>query len=78
MVLNPRFTEGDFIEVSPGDGETDFGVVRGTALDSRNQVGWADFKMAVNVGGGRTVEMHFNLNHVHVTNLFKADHARSM
>lgn len=59
-----RFSAGDRIEVRWIEGQftgPDFGVVRGTALQSRGHTGYADF--TVDVAG---TEMHFNLNYVEV------------
>ena len=78
MTDNLRFTEGDFIEVTPKKGTPDFGVVRGTALTSRAHTGWSYFEVSVPFATDFPVVVGFNLNHVDVKNLFRADHAREM
>lgn len=77
--LSDPFNKGDFIEVTTKeewkDTFRDFGVIRGTALDSRGRTGEASFKLWMNSPGNNN-EVTFDLNYVHVTLLFPAFVAR--
>lgn len=68
-----RFTKGDFIEAThktvPGT------VIRGTALHTRDSLGWAYFSVLIQ-GTGQSIEL--NLNQWDTTLLFEADLARAM
>lgn len=67
--MSRRFTKGDHIEVK-ANGST----IRGTAMTTRETLGWADFVVMLSDGQ----KLRFNLNHVEVENLFRADVAREM
>lgn len=75
-----RFTEGDHIEVTAkyDQDEFDFGSVRGTALDTRASSGDSLFRVKVKTGPTSYATLTFNLNHVEVVTLFRADVARSL
>lgn len=77
MAKHDSFKEGDFIEVTAATDTDDFGTIRGTAMDTRGQTGYADFTIEVN-SDGRSQDLRFNLNKVNVKLLFSADHARFM
>lgn len=68
-VTGQRFTKGDHIQVTSNDGSM---VIKGTALDTRDNSGWAFFQ--VMTMDGKVLD--FNLNDVSVDNLFRADYAR--
>lgn len=71
-----RFTVGDFIEITPGPNVEDFGIIRGTALDSRGLTGPAYFNVQVPTGRDEATTMRFSLNEVTVKRLFSASVAR--
>lgn len=68
------FKAGDFIEVrsSTSKATDDFGVIRGTALDSRGRTGLAGFRVEL----PDKQKLQFSLNNVTVKTLFRADIAR--
>lgn len=68
-VRGQRFTKGDHIQVTARDGSI---VIKGTALDTRDNGGHAFFQVLTTDGK----VLDFNLNHVTVDNLFRADYAR--
>lgn len=69
-----RFEVGDFLEVRAKEGNDDYGVVRGAALDSRGFTGYPHFR--IKLANGEVIR--FNLNYDDdVTVLFRADVARA-
>lgn len=77
MARHDSFHEGDHIEVTAAYGTDDFGTIRGTAMDTRDQLGDAGFGMLI-VSDGGSQPLHFNLNRVNVKLLFDAAVARRM
>lgn len=77
MAQHDSFHEGDHIEVTAAYKTDDFGTIRGTAMDTRDQLGDASFEMIV-TSDGNDQYLHFNLNRVNVKLLFSADYARRM
>ena len=75
--MSDTFKVGDFIEVTAKPETTDFGTIRGTALDERGLTGLAAFD--IQIGGGQMKQvLSFNLNYVDVKRLFAADVARNL
>lgn len=70
-----RFKRGDYIEVTAKREEDDFGIVRGTALDDREFIGWASFDIEDEKSGS---VLTYNLNSVNVKLLHSADIARGV
>lgn len=77
MAQHDPFHEGDHIEVTAAYKTDDFGTIRGTAMDTRDQFGDANFSIQI-VSDGRGQELQFNLNRVNVKLLFDARVARAM
>lgn len=75
MAQHDSFHEGDHIEVTAAYKYDDFGTIRGTAMDTRDQLGDANFKMIV-TSDGNEQRLRFNLNRVNVKLLFNAEIAR--
>lgn len=75
MAHHDSFHEGDHIEVTAAYKTDDFGVIRGTAMDTRDQIGDASFRVRI-VSDGIEQELHFNLNRTNVALLFDAEVAR--
>lgn len=74
------FQKGDFIEVTPresdkGGGVGDFGVLRGTAMNTLPRSGSATFQILLMIGGMPTT-MTLSCNTVDVRLLFSAHVAR--
>lgn len=78
-----RFEAGDQIEVRPKQRhigtDKDFGVLRGTAMETRGHTGDARFSIDLNISGkvDPTV-IQLNLNNVEVRRTFDANLARSI
>lgn len=75
MAQHDSFHKGDHIEVTAAYKTDDFGTIRGTAMDTRDQLGDAYFGIRI-VSDGVEQELRFNLNRVNVRLLFDAEVAR--
>lgn len=75
MARHDSFHKGDHIEVTAAFGSDDFGTIRGTAMDTRDQIGDANFSVQI-ISDGAAQELRFNLNRVNVKLLFDASMAR--